>query len=61
MDYEYKTTGKNYVSTTRQKYEIWQFGIGANLRIGELKASVRKAKRGVTNDDVKSSGEENKQ
>lgn len=61
MDYEYKTTGKNYVSTTRQKYEIWQLGIGANLRIGELKASVRKAKRGVTNDDVKSSGEENKQ
>ena len=32
------------------------FGISVSYRIGELKASVKKAARTISNDDVKSGG-----
>lgn len=33
-----------------------RFGLSVSYRIGELKASVKKAVRTITNDDVKSGG-----
>ena len=33
-----------------------RFGVSVSYRIGELKASVKKAARTISNDDVKSGG-----
>ena len=40
------------------KYTRQRFGVSVSYRIGELKASVKKAARTISNDDVKSSGGE---
>ena len=53
---------KNYKSTMEDSYfhaDMWsknviqRFGLNVSYRIGELKASVRKAERSISNDDVK--------
>ena len=38
------------------KYSRQRFGISVSYRIGELKASVKKAARSISNDDVKGGG-----
>lgn len=35
------------------RMQVLRYGVSVNLRIGELKASVKKAERTITNDDVK--------
>lgn len=46
----------NFMSQNTYRSQRMRYGISLNLRIGELKASVKKAERTVSNDDVKSSG-----
>ena len=38
------------------KYSRQRFGVSISYRLGELKASVKKAERSISNDDVKSGG-----
>ena len=38
------------------KINVQRFALSISYRIGELKASVRKAERSISNDDVKGSG-----
>ena len=40
------------------KYNQQRFGISVSFRIGELKASVKKAERTISNDDVKEGGQQ---
>lgn len=48
----------NFIQESWNKYSRQRFGISVSYRIGELKASVKKAARTISNDDVKSgSGE----
>lgn len=46
----------NFASENYSRMQLMRYGIGVNLRIGELKASVKKAERTISNDDVKSGG-----
>ena len=38
------------------KYNQQSFGVSVSFRMGELKASVKKAERSISNDDVKGGG-----
>ena len=46
----------NFIQESRYKYSRQRFGVSVSYRIGELKASVKKASRTISNDDVKSGG-----
>ena len=48
--------GTGFVSDTWNKYPQMRFGLSVSYRFGELKASVKKATRTISNDDVKSGG-----
>lgn len=45
--------GENFLSKSSSRYQSRSFGISLSYRIGELKASVKKAARSINNDDVK--------
>lgn len=55
--YSYRTEGANFLSSNSSKYPNRYFGVSISYRIGELKASVKKAARSINNDDVKGGGE----
>lgn len=46
----------NFVQNSWNRYPQSSYGISISYRIGELKASVKKAARSITNDDVKGGG-----
>lgn len=46
----------NFIQESRYKYSRRRFGVSVSYRIGELKASVKKASRTISNDDVKGEG-----
>ena len=48
--------GIGFIQESWNKYTRQRFGLSVSYRIGELKASVKKASRSISNDDVKSSG-----
>lgn len=48
----------NFMQESWSKYSRQRFGVSISYRIGELKASVKKAARTISNDDVKSGGGE---
>lgn len=48
--------GQGFIQDSWNKYPQMRFGLSVSYRIGELKASVKKAARTITNDDVKSGG-----
>ena len=50
------TEGSGFIRESNYKYSRQRFGISVSYRIGELKASVKKAARTISNDDVKSGG-----
>lgn len=50
--------GVGFIQDSWNKYTRQRFGVSISYRIGELKASVKKAARTISNDDVKSSGGE---
>ena len=50
--------GVGFIQDSLNKYTRQRFGVCISYRIGELKASVKKAARTISNDDVKSSGGE---
>lgn len=50
--------GVGFMQDSWNKYTRQRFGVSVSYRIGELKASVKKAARSISNDDVKSSGGE---
>ena len=50
--------GVGFIQDSWNKYTRQRFGVSVSYRIGELKASVKKAARTISNDDVKSSGGE---
>lgn len=52
-----RSEGLNFLSTGSSKYANRYFGVSVSYRIGELKASVKKAARSIDNNDVKGSGE----
>lgn len=56
MNFENTTFGENFYSTNKSRYPNRSFGMSISYRIGELKASVKKAARSINNDDVKSGG-----
>ena len=51
--YSSTTEGANFMSKSNGKYPSRRFGFSLSYRIGELKASVKKAARSISNDDVK--------
>lgn len=51
-----RTESTGFIQDSWNKYDNQRFGISASFRIGELKASVKKAARTISNDDVKSGG-----
>ena len=56
MDQSSTTEGAGFIRESSYKYSRQRFGISVSYRIGELKASVKKAARTISNDDVKSRG-----
>lgn len=52
------TEGVNFLSKSSSKWPSRSFGVSISYRIGELKASVKKAARSINNDDVKGGGGE---
>lgn len=56
MDQSSTTEGSGFVRESNYKYSRQRFGVSVSYRIGELKASVKKAARTISNDDVKSGG-----
>lgn len=50
------TIGENFLSKSSSRYPSRSFGVSLSYRIGELKASVKKAARSINNDDVKGGG-----
>lgn len=55
--YNNHTEGVNFLSKSSSKWPSRSFGFSISYRIGELKASVKKAARSINNDDVKGGGE----
>ena len=56
MDQSSTTEGSGFIRESNYKYSRQRFGISVSYRIGELKASVKKAARTISNDDVKRGG-----
>lgn len=56
MSFERTTFGENFYSIDKHRYPNRSFGMSISYRIGELKASVKKAARSINNDDVKGGG-----
>lgn len=54
--FESHIEGQGFLQDSWNKYPQIRFGFSVSYRIGELKASVKKAARTITNDDVKSGG-----
>ena len=54
--YESSTTDTYFEAANWSKSVVQRFSLTLSYRIGELKASVRKAERSISNDDVKSGG-----
>lgn len=54
--YVTKTESAGFTQTLNSKFSNMRFGIRVTYRIGELKASVKKAERTISNDDVKEGG-----
>lgn len=52
-DYSNTTHGVGFTLREENQYPARRFGISISYRIGELKASVKKAARTINNDDVK--------
>lgn len=52
--YTMETAG--FAQTSWSRYQQQYFGMNISFRMGELKASVKKAERSINNDDVKSGG-----
>ena len=48
--------GTGFMQESWSKYSRQRFGVSVSYRIGELKASVKKATRSISNDDVKGNG-----
>lgn len=59
MNQDSVTEGAGFISRNYNKYNQQRFGVSVSYRIGELKASVKKAARTISNDDVKSGGSGN--
>lgn len=57
MEYKNTTSSADFIQKSVSKYDNQRFGISINYRLGELKASVKKAARTINNDDVKSGGD----
>ena len=51
----------NFMSTSRSEYSSIRYGVSVSFRIGKLTASVKKAARTISNDDVKGGGNNNPQ
>ena len=58
MDYDDTTSSTSFTQRSWSRYVQQRFGLSVSFRIGELKASVRKAERTISNDDVKSGGQQ---
>ena len=56
MDNTNTLEGVGFTQESWSKYSRQRFGISVSYRIGELKASVKKAARSISNDDVKGGG-----
>ena len=56
MTWRDEQRGPNYYTASSSKYSQRTFGVSASLRIGKLKAQVKRAERSVENDDVKQGG-----
>lgn len=56
MNQDSVTEGEGFISRNYNKFNQQRFGVSVSYRIGELKASVKKAARTISNDDVKSEG-----
>ena len=54
--YNNHTEGANFISKSSSKYPSRYYGFSISYRLGELKASVKKAARSIDNDDVKGGG-----
>ncbi len=57
-EYNTTTNAETFMQKSSYKYSSRRFGISVSYRIGELKASVKKAARSIDNDDVKGGGEQ---
>lgn len=51
--YNSRTEGANFISKSSNKFPSRYYGFSISYRIGELKASVKKAVRSIDNNDVK--------
>lgn len=58
MNQSSTTEGAGFISKSDYRYCMQRFGVSVSYRIGELRASVKKAARTISNDDVKSGGGE---
>ena len=58
MDYDNTTSSTSFTQRSWSRYVQQQFGLSVSFRIGELKASVKKAERTISNDDVKEGGQQ---
>ena len=58
MDYDDTTSSTSFMQRSWSRYVQQRFGFSVSFRIGELKASVKKAERTISNDDVKSGGQQ---
>lgn len=56
MVYENTTASTGFTQNSWSRFNQQRFGVSVSFRIGELKASVKKAERTINNDDVKSGG-----
>ena len=57
MEHKSTTSTADFIQKSVSKYDYQSFGISISYRLGELKASVKKAARTINNDDVKSGGD----
>ena len=55
-EFDYRTSDTYFDSDSWSKRVTQRFSLTLSYRIGELRASVRKAERSISNDDVKSGG-----
>ena len=55
-DYSNSISSASFLQNTNSSHSRMRYGFSVSYRIGELKASVKKAPRTINNDDVKGGG-----
>lgn len=61
MDHQSYTTGENFTQSSLNRRPARSISLNVTFRFGDLKSTIQRVQRGITNEDLKSGGSESQQ